>query len=113
VLKLVFFTGPPGQVAAIAGKKAGMKQGELGGILKELGYTEDQVGFFVSFLPLIDFLFCSVPSSFAHPLLPVSPNLRSTYLPCYTSISLLGEWMDGWRIFTRKRVGCIISTTDD
>ncbi|KAG6808521.1 hypothetical protein H0H93_016820, partial [Arthromyces matolae] len=39
----VFVCGPPGQVAAIAGKKAGMKQGELGGILKELGYTEEQV----------------------------------------------------------------------
>ncbi|EMD30879.1 hypothetical protein CERSUDRAFT_120279 [Gelatoporia subvermispora B] len=39
----IFICGPPGQVAAIAGKKAGMKQGELGGILKELGYTEDQV----------------------------------------------------------------------
>ncbi|ESK96137.1 cytochrome-b5 reductase [Moniliophthora roreri MCA 2997] len=39
----VFVCGPPPQVAAIAGKKAGMKQGELGGILKELGYTEDQV----------------------------------------------------------------------
>ena len=35
--------GPPGQVAAIAGKKDGMKQGPVGGILKELGYTEDQV----------------------------------------------------------------------
>jgi hypothetical protein len=35
--------GPPGQVAAISGKKAGMAQGELGGVLKELGYTEDQV----------------------------------------------------------------------
>lgn len=35
--------GPPGQVAAVAGKKAGMKQGEIGGVLKELGYTEDQV----------------------------------------------------------------------
>jgi len=35
--------GPPGQVAAVAGQKAGMKQGELGGILKQLGYTEDQV----------------------------------------------------------------------
>lgn len=35
--------GPPGQVASIAGKKDGMKQGELGGVLKELGYTEDQV----------------------------------------------------------------------
>lgn len=42
------FVGPPGQVAAIAGKKAGMKQGELGGVLKELGYTEDQVCSFAS-----------------------------------------------------------------
>jgi cytochrome-b5 reductase len=41
----IFVCGPPGQVAAIAGKKAGMKQGELGGILKELGYTEEQVRF--------------------------------------------------------------------
>ena len=40
-----FRLGPPGQVAAVAGKKAGMKQGELGGILKELGYSEDQVSF--------------------------------------------------------------------
>ncbi|KAJ7109834.1 ferredoxin reductase-like C-terminal NADP-linked domain-containing protein [Mycena epipterygia] len=40
---LVMVCGPPGQVAALAGKKAGMKQGELGGVLKELGYTEDQV----------------------------------------------------------------------
>ncbi|KAG6853536.1 hypothetical protein C0991_003393 [Blastosporella zonata] len=39
----VFVCGPPGQVASIAGKKAGMKQGELGGVLKELGYTEEQV----------------------------------------------------------------------
>jgi len=39
----VFICGPPPQVASIAGKKAGMKQGELGGVLKELGYTEDQV----------------------------------------------------------------------
>jgi cytochrome-b5 reductase len=30
-------------VAALAGKKAGMKQGALGGVLKELGYTEEQV----------------------------------------------------------------------
>jgi cytochrome-b5 reductase len=35
--------GPPGQVNAIAGKKDGMKQGPVGGILKELGYTEEQV----------------------------------------------------------------------
>ncbi|KAK0466278.1 cytochrome-b5 reductase [Desarmillaria tabescens] len=39
----VFVCGPPGQVAAVAGKKDGYKQGELGGALKELGYTEDQV----------------------------------------------------------------------
>jgi cytochrome-b5 reductase len=39
----VMICGPPGQVNAIAGKKDGMKQGALGGILKELGYTEDQV----------------------------------------------------------------------
>ncbi|KAI0352185.1 ferredoxin reductase-like C-terminal NADP-linked domain-containing protein [Trametes cingulata] len=39
----IFVCGPPGQVAALAGPKAGMKQGELGGILKQLGYTEDQV----------------------------------------------------------------------
>ncbi|KAJ7597659.1 NADH-cytochrome b5 reductase [Mycena floridula] len=44
----VFICGPPPQVASLAGKKAGMKQGELGGIFKELGYTEDQVR---SFLP--------------------------------------------------------------
>ena len=36
-------TGPPGQVAAIAGKKEGFKQGAVSGVLKELGYTEDQV----------------------------------------------------------------------
>ncbi|KAI1792041.1 cytochrome-b5 reductase [Ganoderma leucocontextum] len=39
----VFICGPPGQVAALAGKKDGMKQGALSGLLKELGYTEDQV----------------------------------------------------------------------
>jgi cytochrome-b5 reductase len=39
----IFVCGPPGQVAAVAGKKSGRDQGELGGILKELGYTEDQV----------------------------------------------------------------------
>ena len=37
------FLGPPGQVATVAGPKAGMKQGQLSGILKELGYNEDQV----------------------------------------------------------------------
>ncbi|KAK0199083.1 cytochrome-b5 reductase [Armillaria mellea] len=39
----VFICGPPGQVAALAGKKDGYKQGELSGALKELGYSEDQV----------------------------------------------------------------------
>jgi len=39
----VFVCGPPGQVNAISGKKEGMKQGALGGTLKELGYTESQV----------------------------------------------------------------------
>jgi cytochrome-b5 reductase len=39
----IVVTGPPGQVNAVAGKKEGPKQGPVGGILKELGYTEDQV----------------------------------------------------------------------
>lgn len=39
----VLVCGPPPQVAAVAGKKDGMKQGALGGALKELGYTEEQV----------------------------------------------------------------------
>ncbi|KAK7686547.1 hypothetical protein QCA50_010147 [Cerrena zonata] len=39
----VFICGPPGQVIAIAGKKDGPRQGAVGGVLKELGYTEDQV----------------------------------------------------------------------
>ena len=46
VFSLFYFClnlGPPPQIAAISGKKAGMAQGELGGVLKELGYTEDQV----------------------------------------------------------------------
>ena len=36
-------TGPPPQVLSLAGKKDGPRQGELSGILKELGYTSDQV----------------------------------------------------------------------
>jgi len=39
----ILICGSPPQVAEISGKKAGMAQGELGGVLKELGYTEDQV----------------------------------------------------------------------
>jgi cytochrome-b5 reductase len=45
--------GPPGQVAAIAGNKAGFKQGELGGILKQLGYTEDQVSILIRLRTLL------------------------------------------------------------
>lgn len=44
-LELMSVTGPPPQVASVAGKKDGPRQGELGGILKELGYASDQVGF--------------------------------------------------------------------
>ncbi|KAJ7687353.1 cytochrome-b5 reductase [Mycena rosella] len=40
---MVMVCGPPGQVAALAGKKAGMQQGPIGGVLQELGYKEDQV----------------------------------------------------------------------
>ncbi|KAJ7269360.1 hypothetical protein B0H12DRAFT_1249740 [Mycena haematopus] len=40
---MVMVCGPPGQVAALAGQKAGYQQGEIGGVLKELGYTKDQV----------------------------------------------------------------------
>jgi cytochrome-b5 reductase len=39
----VFICGPPPQVASLAGKKDGPRQGELNGVLKELGYTTDQV----------------------------------------------------------------------
>lgn len=40
----VFVCGPPGMYKAISGtKKSPQDQGELSGILKELGYTEDQV----------------------------------------------------------------------
>lgn len=43
--KLTSIAGPPPQVLSLAGKKDGpTKQGELAGILKELGYTTDQVG---------------------------------------------------------------------
>ncbi|KIO33806.1 hypothetical protein M407DRAFT_65103 [Tulasnella calospora MUT 4182] len=39
----ILICGPPGQVKSVAGAKDGMKQGELGGALKELGYTQEQV----------------------------------------------------------------------
>ncbi|BGP18733.1 hypothetical protein JCM10213_009212 [Rhodosporidiobolus nylandii] len=40
----VFVCGPPGQVKALAGpKKSPKDQGPLEGVLKELGYTSDQV----------------------------------------------------------------------
>ena len=40
----LFVCGPPGLYKAVSGmKKSPAEQGELSGILKELGYTEDQV----------------------------------------------------------------------
>ncbi|POW07169.1 hypothetical protein PSHT_10064 [Puccinia striiformis] len=39
----IFVCGPPGQVAAIAGPKDDMEQGELKGILKDIGFSQDQV----------------------------------------------------------------------
>ncbi|KAL8758282.1 MAG: hypothetical protein Q9184_003971, partial [Pyrenodesmia sp. 2 TL-2023] len=40
----IFVCGPPGMYKAISGpKKSPSDQGDLGGILKELGYTKDQV----------------------------------------------------------------------
>ncbi|EPQ59980.1 ferredoxin reductase-like protein [Gloeophyllum trabeum ATCC 11539] len=40
----IFVCGPPGQVNSLAGPKASIKdQGELKGVLKELGYNENQV----------------------------------------------------------------------
>ena len=40
----IFVCGPPGLYKAISGPKVSPKdQGELTGILKELGYTKDQV----------------------------------------------------------------------
>ncbi|KAJ7588529.1 NADH-cytochrome b5 reductase [Mycena floridula] len=43
----VFICGPPPQVASLAGLKDGTNQGELRGIFKELGYTENQVRHYV------------------------------------------------------------------
>ncbi|KAL9716610.1 hypothetical protein Ac2012v2_001060 [Leucoagaricus gongylophorus] len=39
----LFVCGPPPQITSLAGKKDGPQQGEFGGILKELGYTVEQV----------------------------------------------------------------------
>lgn len=39
----IFVCGPPGQVAAVAGPKDDMEQGELKGMLKDLGFSQDQV----------------------------------------------------------------------
>ncbi|CAO3686785.1 unnamed protein product [Rhizopus stolonifer] len=40
---VIMICGPPPMVASIAGPKKGMKQGELSGILKELGYNQENV----------------------------------------------------------------------
>lgn len=39
----LFVCGPPPQVAAISGKKDKSEQGELSGVLAELGYKAEQV----------------------------------------------------------------------
>lgn len=39
----IFVCGPPGQVAAVAGPKDDKEQGELKGMLKDLGFSQDQV----------------------------------------------------------------------
>ena len=39
----VFVCGPPGFYKAISGAKDGMKQGDLAGVLKDLGYSSEQV----------------------------------------------------------------------
>lgn len=40
----IFVCGPPGMYKAISGpKKSPQDQGDLGGFLKELGYTKDQI----------------------------------------------------------------------
>jgi NAD(P)H-flavin reductase len=38
-----YVCGPPGQYKAISGAKDGMKQGEVAGALKDLGYTSEEV----------------------------------------------------------------------
>ena len=35
--------GPPGQVAVVSGPKDGYKQGAVSGVLKDLGYTSEEV----------------------------------------------------------------------
>lgn len=40
---VIFVCGPPPMVKSIAGPKDGFKQGEVDGILKELGYTTENV----------------------------------------------------------------------
>eukprot|EP01059_Diplonema_ambulator_P011383 TRINITY_DN21333_c0_g1_i1.p1 TRINITY_DN21333_c0_g1~~TRINITY_DN21333_c0_g1_i1.p1 ORF type:complete len:217 (+),score=59.81 TRINITY_DN21333_c0_g1_i1:350-1000(+) len=39
----ILVCGPPGMVEAVCGKKDGKNQGPIGGLLKEMGYTEDDV----------------------------------------------------------------------
>ena len=72
-------------MAAIAGKKDGMKQGALGGVLKELGYTEDQVCPDVpSKMPVTDLIDLSLLYRF------LSSRVSSSYIctPCVCSTNL-------------------------
>jgi len=52
ILPTCIATGPPEQMKAISGMKAGMKQGELSGALKEVGFTEDQVSSPLNAVPI-------------------------------------------------------------
>jgi hypothetical protein len=65
----IFVCGPPGQVAAVAGPKDDMKQGELQGMLKDLGFSQDQV-YKVHTSPcpplLPHYLLCAAYSSSTH-----------------------------------------------
>jgi len=53
ILSTCITIGPPGQMKAVSGMKAGMKQGELSGALKEAGFTEDQVSSLFNAVPCI------------------------------------------------------------
>lgn len=82
--------GPPGQVAAVAGKKAGYKQGELGGILKELGYTEDQVS--PSLYPFVS-CFLSTLGTIEAAKLVLFLNFRSPFERIRNSFSTFTAWI--------------------
>lgn len=48
----LLYKGPPPQVASLAGAKDGPNQGTFLGILKELGYSQEQVSACISLFPI-------------------------------------------------------------